>query len=185
MKYKNYTNARDVSWFVLITTETKELPVSVSKICDRYMIGLHKYSSTEALMLPDTLKEDMTNNDGFTIANNCDYHIFYNDKCTDERSRFVIAHELGHILMGHLDKEKTEDMEQEANVFASRLLMPSCVLNMLQVDTAEKIAETCHVSLESATHRFERLKELNKRGFFGKHRFEKKVIQNFREFTQK
>lgn len=40
-----------------------------------------------------------------------------------DRMRFTLAHELGHLVMHHA--QPTQDMEQEANDFASSFLMPS------------------------------------------------------------
>ena len=42
--------------------------------------------------------------DGFTIKKRCKFFIFLNDKKPKNRIRFTIAHELGHIKSGHLDK---------------------------------------------------------------------------------
>ena len=42
--------------------------------------------------------------DGFTIKKRCKFFIFLNDKKPKNRIRFTIAHELGHIKNGHLDK---------------------------------------------------------------------------------
>jgi len=40
-----------------------------------------------------------------------------------DRMRFTLAHELGHLVMHHA--QPTQNMEQEANEFASALLMPA------------------------------------------------------------
>lgn len=40
-----------------------------------------------------------------------------------DRMRFTLAHELGHLIMHH--GQPTQNMEQEANEFASALLMPA------------------------------------------------------------
>lgn len=40
-----------------------------------------------------------------------------------DRSRFTLAHELGHLVMHH--NQPTQNMEQQANEFASCLLMPA------------------------------------------------------------
>lgn len=40
-----------------------------------------------------------------------------------DRMRFTLAHELGHLVMHH--NQPTQDMEQQANEFASCLLMPA------------------------------------------------------------
>jgi len=48
--------------------------------------------------------------------------IFINKDITGDRLRFTLAHELGHIVMHRFP---SENMEEEANTFASEFLMPS------------------------------------------------------------
>jgi Zn-dependent peptidase ImmA (M78 family)/transcriptional regulator with XRE-family HTH domain len=52
--------------------------------------------------------------------------IFVNKRMPNDRLRFTIAHELGHLLM-HIpcDIEPWRDVEQEANQFASEFCMPA------------------------------------------------------------
>lgn len=65
--------------------------------------------------------------------------IAVNEKHTDERKRFSLAHELGHVILGHDEKlyiefaapellsdldNRRENEEREANWFAADLLMP-------------------------------------------------------------
>lgn len=53
--------------------------------------------------------------------------IGYNDKHPWCRRRFTIAHEIGHLLMGHAcnrQENETSINETEANCFAAELLMP-------------------------------------------------------------
>ncbi len=49
-------------------------------------------------------------------------YIFLNRDRTADRMRFTLAHELGHIVMHRVPRPK---MEEEANLFASALLMPA------------------------------------------------------------
>lgn len=52
--------------------------------------------------------------------------IFLNSQMPNDRIRFSLAHELGHLVM-HLDDVPNEDrdVEKEADYFASQLLMPA------------------------------------------------------------
>lgn len=50
--------------------------------------------------------------------------IFFNRKRPADRQRFTVAHELGHLLM-HAQRPPHDKMEEEANSFASELLMPA------------------------------------------------------------
>lgn len=66
----------------------------------------------------------------FFDVKNGRYVITYNDSVqTESRKRFTIAHELGHIYLGHLlCKNKSNDLynsqDTEANYFAKRFLVP-------------------------------------------------------------
>lgn len=42
-----------------------------------------------------------------------------------ERTRFTLAHELGHLLLHRNNSKDTRDMEKEANAFAASFLMPA------------------------------------------------------------
>ena len=95
------------------------------------------------------------------------------------RIRFTIAHELGHLLLGHVDQAPAHTIvtpvlfrkseaelspeEQAANIFASRLLAPACVLWGLGAQNAEQIAAVCDISQEAASYRMERLRKLYRR----------------------
>ena len=69
------------------------------------------------------------------------YIIIYNDSKPENRIRFTIAHEFGHIVLGHLCETKNEvgrdglpdteyfEYENEANTFASNLLAPPILIN--------------------------------------------------------
>lgn len=74
------------------------------------------------------------------------YIIFYNQDMSSARIAFSIAHEIGHIVLGHdierINKYKKkkdpqfrqlyEQSEIEANYFAACLLMPEAVINRLK-----------------------------------------------------
>jgi len=59
----------------------------------------------------------------------CEWIIAVNDDHPASRLRFTIAHELGHIVLGHetsvgMDETETARIEDEADAFASAFLMP-------------------------------------------------------------
>lgn len=53
-----------------------------------------------------------------------------NEESMNERDRFTLAHELGHLFLGHVDRHEVlyrrgaNKLEYEANEFAAELLMP-------------------------------------------------------------
>ncbi len=86
----------------------------------------------------DKISDELQTKDAVTHKINGKYLIIYNDTIlTEERQRFTLAHELGHIICGHLELDedlmhlpdhKHEILEKEANAFASELLAPTFLL---------------------------------------------------------
>ena len=183
MNYGKYKNARNASWQCLIDFNVSSLPVMVSKIAKASDIAIIKNS------IVGLLKTDKS---GITIFQNKKFYIIYNDTENSRRCRFTIAHELGHIFLGHLlintPEYKTfairEDNESEANVFARDLLAPACVLHELKVFTARDIANLCNISLEAATYREKRMRELEMRNAWYLHPMEKQVYNQFETFIK-
>ncbi len=58
------------------------------------------------------------------------YLILYHEKITNrERLYFTLAHELGHIYLGHQKDDPLQEIE--ANYFASHLLIPEVILSYI------------------------------------------------------
>lgn len=83
--------------------------------------------------------------------------IIYNDDRAEVRKRFSVAHELGHLYMGHLHGSSSIDLntenfdEIEANTFAANVLMPKPFLqkDIKQGLTPEELSKKYNVSLEA------------------------------------
>lgn len=196
MNYDDYKRARDLSWRVLLDTGTRELPVKVSRICGAYSVTLRSYEAGESLIQALGLSAQCEISDGFTVRSGGQYLAFYNGSQTPGRVRFTIAHELGHVLLGHLgDGEHTvynrepspEDAPEEhmANVFASRLLAPACVLHALRAVTPEQIAAACDISLAAARFRAGRMGVLEQRGKYGASPLERQVLAQFQTYIDR
>ena len=59
-----------------------------------------------------------------------EYVIYYDDVTAGRnKQRFSVAHEIGHIVLGHIDKgiEKSDEAEREADYFAGYFLFPDCL----------------------------------------------------------
>lgn len=167
MDYNNYKNSRDISWQILIQQNITELPVSVKRICKSMGIRCLSYNRANKLLTASGLSHHCEDADGFTFGN----VIFYNDtECNRQRQRFTIAHELGHIVLGHTKSlcnrepdSRDDPKETAANVFAARLLAPACVLWGCGVVNPEQIATLCDISQISAEFRMDRLRQLYER----------------------
>lgn len=181
MKYANYKNSRNLAWQMLIDEKICKLPISVSSICKSLGISLKYYYPRDE-------------NDGKCMIIDGVPTIFVNENSTKQRQRFTAAHELGHLLHDHVGKYKLVNrepslkdnpIEQEANVFASRLLAPACVLWGCNARSAYDIAELCDISLQFAHYRMERMEILYKRNKFLLSPLERAVYNQFREYISK
>lgn len=181
MNYKKYRESRDLAWRVLLNEGVVELPVNVVQLC-RGMGILVKYYDGDG------------NSDGYSTIFLGRPRIFVSRNCSPERQRFTIAHELGHILLGHVGEydlvnrepnSKDNPIEQAANVFASRLLAPACVLWAMDAKTPEEIANLCRISKQAAGYRAERMAILYQRNKFLTSSVERKVYEQFADFIHK
>lgn len=196
MNYDDYKRARDLSWRVLLNTGTRELPVKVSRICRGYGVTLRSYQVGAPLIRELGLEAQCDISDGFTVRSGDRCYVFYNMEQPPGRVRFTIAHELGHVLLGHLgDGEHTvynresssENAPEEhtANVFASRLLAPACVLHALGAVTPEQIAAVCDISMAAARLRAGRMGVLEQRGKYGASPLERQLLAQFRSYIDR
>ena len=115
-----------------IFMRTKELKVLVSSFSD-YKVWV----SASGRNCPDELKDAKCYFDpDFRV-----YIIVYNEKKPKKRIQFSLAHELGHIILEHLNDERTEikrggldnityfAMEGAANTFAGNFLAPPILIH--------------------------------------------------------
>ena len=183
MYYGLYQNIRDCAWKCLYDFEIDSLPVDVLKITRATGIRVIKNSAVNDLLPGER---------GKAYFNGVRWFIIYDDTQPIEFSRFTIAHELGHIFLGHAlthaqyanvqsfgTKPKTED---QADKFALRLLCPACVLNTLDIYDDEDIARRCKIPLSQAKKRAKRRKELRERNKFFTDPMEQKVFDNFKAY---
>ena len=195
MNYDDYKRARDLSWRVLLNTGTRELPVKVSRICRGYGVTLRSYQVGAPLIRELGLEAQCDISDGFTVRSGDRCYVFYNMEQPPGRVRFTIAHELGHVLLGHLgdgehtvyNQDASEDASEEhtANVFASRLLAPACVLHALGAVTPEQIAAVCDISMAAARFRAGRMGVMEQRGKYGASPLERQVLAQFQPYIDR
>ncbi len=178
MNYKDYQNSRDAAWRILLDCGVDKLPVNIVGICRQLGVSVRRYRFTNG-------------NDGDSFILDEQPIILFSDLVPPARQRFTIAHELGHIILGHVGKHRLcnrepsrgdSPIEQAANVFASRLLAPACVLWGCRAYTAEEIMALCHISRQAAQFRAERMAILVKRNMFLTSPLEREVYSRFASF---
>lgn len=189
MNYKDYQKARDAAWRLLLDCRVDRLPVDLNQI--RKQLGVRVFSYESIKELPTWTNKT----DGMTFFYNGEPVILYDQSKSPERIRFTVAHELGHLILGHVapgqqtttNREPTpadNPMETAANQFAARLLAPACVLWGLDIHTAEEISALCHISRQAAEFRAERMELLYERGKFLTSPLEQQVYDQFAPFIQ-
>lgn len=184
MIYGAYKNVRNAAWQCLIDFKVSELPVKPSLIARAAGIKVIKNSDVHELSPHES---------GVSLLDKNQWYMIYDDENTRQRCRFTIAHELGHIFLGHELRKgyharkfdtSRPIVEQEADIFASRILAPACVLWGMNLHTAQDISEICDISLSAARFRAKRMSILYAKNKFLTSPLEKMVYGNFKEFIQ-
>ncbi|MBE6666685.1 MAG: ImmA/IrrE family metallo-endopeptidase [Ruminococcaceae bacterium] len=183
MYYGIYKDIREGAWICLRDSGIDRLPVDVLKIARAAGIRVVRNS------LANVLKSDEL---GKTLYDGSNWLIVYDDSRSTSEARITIAHEIGHILLGHELKHikyaKTKEFdkqplsEQQAEMFATRLLCPACVLWKLDLHTPHEIAEYCRVPMDMAKERGRRMKILYERNMFLSSDIEKEVFAKFENY---
>lgn len=178
MNYKDYQNSRDAAWRLLIDLKVGKLPIRPGAMCRSLGIKVRYYMPADG-------------NDGMSFLDNGVPTILVSTAAPLQRQRFTAAHELGHILLGHVGRyelvnrepsPQDNPVEQAANVFASRLLAPACVLWGCNARTAEEIATLCDISLQAAMFRAKRMAMLYQRDKFLTSPLEREVYRQFADY---
>lgn len=126
------------------------VPISAFEIAVKMGIAVIPYSayskSIQALMLR---KSD----DGFVAAGNGKYYICYNDTKNYGRINNTIMHEIGHVVLKHL--QDSELAEKEVKFFAKYALAPPVLIHKFKLKDSDSIAETFDISFEAAGYALE------------------------------
>lgn len=195
MSYKNYQNARNAAWNILLDCKIDRLPVDLNLICRTLGVRIASYQSAEAMIRKRNLSAIVARSDGLSFFVENTPVVLYNKARSSERIRFTVAHELGHIVLGHVSpgtvttanrEPSPHDNPQEtaANQFAARLLAPACVLWGLGLHNPEEIARVCHISMQSAEFRASRMDVLYARDKFLLSPLERRLYQRFLPFIK-
>lgn len=140
---------------VLRNLNITNLPINPFDILLRLNIRLIRYSELPVI---DIVRAVETSMDGFCGIIDGHWVIFYNDSAPNNRIRFTLMHELGHIILGHHESDKIS--ERQANFFASLILMPrNLVIRLLNENNinikdyelaANIVSKSCNVSISAA-----------------------------------
>ena len=183
MYYGLYKNIQYSTWQCLIDFGIDRLPIDLLKITCAAGIRVVKNSTVNVLREREN---------GKSFFDGESWIIVYDDSAPLGACRFTVAHELGHILLGHdlclgryeqaREISRKPKSEQQADMFALRLLCPASVIWGLQLHTAEEIERHCLVDRRVAILRAQRMGQLYSRDKFLTDPAEKQLYKNFEKY---
>jgi len=161
---------------LLIDYGLNTFPIDVFYLAKRMKIIVEKYSD-----FPDNEQIVLLNGsvDGMSYYESDlkEFHIVYNDYKIHTRIRFTIAHEIGHIVLGH--KESNKKNESEADFFARSLLVPIPIILFKEIKDEEIIIEEFDVSYQVACIVLNNRKSRLESGCKGLKNYEKELLKQF------
>ena len=174
-----YTYARQRAYRLLCELEIERLPVDPWKVATS-LPNVHVCKWTDLrdnCNDDDPLFIDKEGADAKTqhLRGEADYLVVYDDRVENyQRVRWTIAHEIGHIVLGHLvsfeatalcrgslTEKDYKVLEREADTFAVNLLAPMTIINRLpSIQTKADIMKLCNLSVEASDNCMEELRLL-------------------------
>lgn len=178
---KRFEYVYNTALTVLLECNIHTLPIELSDITEHYDIAIFKNSDFPFLQEGE---------EGVNFIRGQQKVIVYDESQRKTRTRFTVAHELGHILLGHpplcsrsnAGKASRAAEEQEADRFAAALLAPDCVLWGTGCSMANNIAILCNISKAFSEHKETTYRYLMGQGKLLKTELEVDVYSNFLPF---
>lgn len=177
-----------------------EFPVDPFKIIEEmdncYIAGWEELSKSCNVLDPFNLRLRGLDAETTIKRGTSDYLIVYDDTITYlPRVHFTLAHEIGHIVLGHLTEFEDTSiqsglsvaskkvLETEADAFAAELLAPRTILRRFpgMKHDPNWLKEICFLSGKAAGIRADELKRLD----FGYYRHEDTIHRNFYCYLEK
>lgn len=158
IEYTDYKRARDTAWEVLISCKLMSLPVDLNIVLEYFGAKAYPYQRNWDRLRSIGLESAAKRTSGMSFYRGKAPVILYDSSNVPGRIRFTIAHELGHLALGHLlpgeytvqNREPSQSdnpLEEAANRFAVDLLAPACVLWGMGLHTSEEIEAACGIDM--------------------------------------
>ena len=186
---------RDFAWQLILNNGIDKLPVDVVKLAENLGIGLVTYGELTKIMTISFEEVKRKYGDrAFCFISSFFLNICaYNETMPEPLMRWAVMHEIAHIALGHVTKQRrllsyrnrTDALEREAQGVARRVLCPSIILHECNAVEVEEIMTLCGISREAAQYRSEYIKVLEKRKKFETSMLETKVKMQFENFIKR
>ncbi|MBE6360656.1 MAG: ImmA/IrrE family metallo-endopeptidase [Treponema bryantii] len=177
-----YEEIEDIAADTLEDIGYAKFPIDVFELCKLLDIKVIKYSEINRDII--TYAMDLSD-DGFSYFNKNinQYIIFYNDIMMENRIRFTIMHEIGHIMLEH--REHSTKNEIEANIFAKKLLAPLGLIHKLKLDNSIDIAENFEISFKFSQNVINQYKNAIKYPYTRDKIFNSRIVSIFKDYSIK
>lgn len=191
MEIVNYIKAREMASEILLLQSDNNFPIDLFNLtfkqCSIVITTFQNYSEITDVKIEDLFAQG-NGKDGYTIPyirGNVHVILYNEDVESCGRIRWTIAHEIGHLILGHDQQGEIEEIE--ADTFASQLLAPQCILKKLakaRINLSanyimEKFALSEKASINSAKKISNKLE--NEKGLI----YDEYIIQKYNTFIQK
>lgn len=152
---------------ILCKAGINSLPVDLARLSEAYDIKIVSYETCAECYDIDVHRlYSEVSPMGFSFREEeCYIAAVNHNACGKQRRRWTAAHELAHILLGHVGKKvrrMSEGCERSADELAAELLAPSAVLHFCGVSSAEELGRLCGISKQAAEIRFGQLTALRR-----------------------
>ncbi|NMB26379.1 MAG: ImmA/IrrE family metallo-endopeptidase [Firmicutes bacterium] len=167
-----FTDALQAAWLFTSLAQLNWLPIDPSSIYRKFRdtcLLLDSAQAAEVIGNGHPLVEAVRrpNNDAYTFFSHdrSMYVTIFNEKRYPARIRWTLAHEIGHIVLGHvqryeaycihggLEPNKHRALERQANDFAAELLAPMYIIRRLKLSEPSDLSRVFGLSTEAATNR--------------------------------
>lgn len=148
IRQPDYNRAATMACRCLVRLNVTSLPVrplDILRRCRNTAVYTYQQAAEHLQIEAEEFERRYGGADAFTMRCGNRYVVCYRQGGNPARLNFTLAHELGHILLNHVEDEATD--EAEANCFAGHLLCPDPVL---PGHTADTLATACYVSRGAA-----------------------------------
>lgn len=148
IKFPDYRSATNAAYDTLIKYREFSFPISPIRIIRQLdHVALHTYYDLierRGFSRILFINFFVSSEHGFTAKHKNDYIIYYNEQKDTTTIRFTLAHELGHIILGHTRDGYAEN--QEANCFARNLLCPIPAIIEMSLQTENEYIDAFNIS---------------------------------------
>lgn len=144
----DYHRSTNEAYKLLTQQDILEIPVNLNSLLlllkNTTRLGTYSQMAAKFSMSVYDYINIVPSEFGFTMKKKDKNYILYNEEKGYYTNRFTIAHEIGHIILGHKNDDTVAD--REANCFARNLLCPLPIVNAYNIRCAQDYVGWFHVS---------------------------------------